>query len=481
MDCLSLAMRVRWIAAATLVCISSGCLLSPQIRGTGSESTPPVAPDPNRPEATPTPGATSPDPAQLSAAMAEVHKLGQTDPQVQQALLDDLRRTDPALWPQLVNAYRSSLAFRQQSGERLARLNQQNGYVNTNVAGSAAAPASVTPVGATGDLSSPGQYLQNAIYPTTSTPYEVQLAPTPSSSTPAMPQPIPSATDGAILTTTPSADSTASYPTTGYPEVRLGAVEEASLPVCAVPRANDSSAVGATPSDAWQSQLNATIRAMETKIAASSNSAPSAADQAMLRMLYLAAGRRDDAQQPLVGISSAEQEFWTKELAGLAGMFDHQDGRDAQQRAAEAARQLQQAAAKLAQSTPLTVGNLAFCTEVSSFGVYKPMPTQTFKPGQQLLLYAEVENFLSEATDKGYRTTLGSRWELLDSRGNRVAGEDFGATEEVCRNIRRDFFVRYFLKLPKPLAAGQYTLVLAIDDTAAKKSARGQISVSVAE
>jgi hypothetical protein len=360
----------------------------------------------------------------------------------------------------LVNAYRSSLAYRRQSGERLARLNQQNGNGNINFAGNSAAPANVTPVAASGDFSPQGQQVQNTVYPTTSTPYEVQLAPTPASYPPATPQSIPAATDGAILSTPPSADLPANYPSTGRPEVRLAP---------------------ATPSDDWQAQLNATIRAMETKISASANSSPSAADQAMLRMLYLAAGRREDAQQPLVGISSAEQEFWAKELAGLAAMFDQQDGRDAQQRAAEAARQLQQAAAKLAQSTPLAVRNLAFCTEVSSFGVYKPMPTQTFKPGQQMLLYAEVENFMSEATDNGYRTTLGSRWELLDGRGNRVAGEDFGATEELCRNVRRDFFVRYFLKLPKPLAVGEYTLVLAIDDKLASKSARGQISLNVVE
>src|SRR5262249_53376594 len=69
MDCLLLTMRIRLIIAAAMVCLSSGCLLSPQVRGTSSESAPPVAPDPNRPEAPTTPGATSPTPAQLSAAM----------------------------------------------------------------------------------------------------------------------------------------------------------------------------------------------------------------------------------------------------------------------------------------------------------------------------------------------------------------------------------------------------------------------------
>ncbi|MCC7085111.1 MAG: hypothetical protein IT427_08895 [Pirellulales bacterium] len=470
MVCRLYPLRIRLAAAttATMICCT-GCLLPPRVsQNAESEAAQQAAPDPTHadgsPHPHPNPG--TPTPAELTAAMAEVHQLGQSDPAVQQALVDDLRRTDPSLWPQLVHAYRTSLAYRRQSDERLALLARRNSPVDhLNPDGSATHLLSATPAAATSDDAASGQNLQS-IYPSTSTPMELQIPITPAESFQgASPEQLPAASDGAILM--PAAtDVATNYPTTQYPEVRLAAAE---------------STVTSPPSDDWQSQLASATRAMESRIAASANSTPSAADQAALRMLYLVAGRRDDAMLPLTGASSAEQEFWSKELAGLASLVEQQNGGDVPQHTADAARHLQQAATKLAQSTPLVVRNLAFCTAVSSYGVYQPLAAQTLKPGQTLLLYAEVENSVSEPIDKGYRTALKSRYELLDSRGTRVGGEDFGVTEEVCRNIRRDFFVRYFLKLPKPLPAGQYLLQLEIEDTTSTKSASGQIRFKVEE
>ena len=67
------------------------------------------------------------------------------------------------------------------------------------------------------------------------------------------------------------------------------------------------------------------------------------------------------------------------------------------------------------------VRNLAFCTEVQSYGCVKPFKAYEFAPGQEVLLYAEVENFTSEATPKGYHTALRSSYQVLDGRGQRVA------------------------------------------------------------
>src|SRR5262249_52959323 len=151
--------------------------------------------------------------------------------------------------------------------------------------GSGTTPAAVTPATATSELSSHGRQLQNTVYPMTNTPYETQLSSVPDGfSLPTNPETLPTATEGALLAPARRADSIANYPTTQYPEVRLAAVDTVS---------------SSPPADDCQSQLTATIRAMESNIAASANKSPSAAEQAMLRMLYLAAGRRDDALQPM--------------------------------------------------------------------------------------------------------------------------------------------------------------------------------------
>ncbi len=474
MDCCSTDFRVRFATILALVCSCAGCLLAPSQRVTDASAEGNYFPEKaGSKEQAPTPAAgkpASPTPGDLSTAMAEVHQLGKTDPSAQQALVDDLHRTDPSLWPQLIRAYQTSLAYRQQSAERTARLAQQNAP-NGNLNGMAnmtMAPTSA-PTGAVSGTLPQNQLVQNNSYPGTAISSEQQAsAPAVFSLQHDQPKTLPTSVEGAILPTSPAADFGDNYPSTELPEVRLVGAEAASP-------------VSNSPDDNWQSQLAAATRTLESQISAGANASPSATDQAMLRMLYLAAGRRDDALRPLIGVSAVEQEFWTKELAGLEKLFDGEQDGDISQRTAEATRQLQQAATKLAQSTPLVVHNLAFCTEVSSFGVYKPMVTQRFKPGQQLLLYAEVENFVSEPTEKGYRTLLNSRYEILNRAGNRITNEDFGLIEEHCRNLRHDFFVRYFLKLPQSLPAGQYTLKLTMEDTAAVKTANGQIQFEIVE
>src|SRR5205823_1945417 len=47
-------------------------------------------------------------------------------PQAQNALLGDLKKTDPALWPQLVQTFRASIAYLQQAAERTRRLAEQS-------------------------------------------------------------------------------------------------------------------------------------------------------------------------------------------------------------------------------------------------------------------------------------------------------------------------------------------------------------------
>ncbi len=151
------------------------------------------------------------------------------------------------------------------------------------------------------------------------------------------------------------------------------------------------------------------------------------------------------------------------------------------QRAAAATEHLRTAANKLAQSAPLAVRNLAFCTEVLSYGMYKPFPKYEFKPGQEAVLYAEIDNFISQPTDKGYHTALKSRYQIVDSRGIRIAEQEYPVTEEWCKNPRRDYFVRYFLYMPSRIAPGSYTLELTIEDTLGNKIGQSSIPFTIAD
>src|SRR5262249_52162411 len=142
-------------------------------------------------------------------------------------------------------------------------------------------------------------------------------------------QKLPNADDGTLPPKEVPAEFAANYPDTHLPEVHVGG-------------ANDD----------WHTQLASAIQALETHSGNSggANAPLSTADQATLRMLYLAAGRRDDALKPIAGADGANQDFWSEELFGLATALDEQHMPDAQRRAAEAAQHLREAASRLGQS-----------------------------------------------------------------------------------------------------------------------------------
>jgi hypothetical protein len=232
--------------------------------------------------------------------------------------------------------------------------------------------------------------------------------------------------------------------------------------------------------DDFEGHLTAAIRALETKTQKPPEGPDGIAAHAYLRMLYLAAGRREDALRPIAGVSPAEQDYWTKQLWSLATYLDNERSSDAPRRAAEAAQHLNEAAGKLGEMATLVVRNLAFCTEVRSYGVFTRFKDYEFTPGQRLLLYAEVENFKSDHTRKGYHTALKSSYQILDAQGRRVAGDDSNAMEEYCQNPRRDYFLSYeHLHLPSPMYEGRYTLQLTIEDTLSQKIGQSSIEFTV--
>jgi hypothetical protein len=403
----------RLILAVALLPLCGGCMFA---RGAKHKEEAAATP-PADTAKTAAPAPTNATPAELAAILSEVQQVGALDPQAQNALLEDLKKTDPALWPQLVQTFRASIAYRQQAAERTRRLAEQ---------------------------SNPP-------------PVVAQQKPAEHSA-----HPLPQAEQGALA---PGALAGGAYPNTGAPAVKLVSAE---------------SPVGENSPNDWRGQLAGAIRSFESQSAnGQSNSAATATDQTKLRLLQLAAGQRDEALKPLNGVSGAEQDFWGEQLFGLATLLDADRMPDPQRRAAEAAQHLRDAAGKLGQTAALSVRNLAFCTEVTSFGVYKPFTKYEFKPGQEALLYAELDNFSSEPTDKGYHTSLKSSYQILDSRGARVAEQDFAVTEEVCRNARRDFFIRYFVYMPKRIYDGKYTLQLTIEDTVSKKVGQSSIEFTI--
>ena len=231
--------------------------------------------------------------------------------------------------------------------------------------------------------------------------------------------------------------------------------------------------------EGWRDRLAATIAALEAEAREVPRSPLETDLQARLRLLYLVANRREDALRPITSAPPTVQEFWTQEIYGLATWLDADRITDSGRRASEARMQLAGAAHRLGELAPLVIRNLSFITEVKSYGDVKPFEKYEFAHDQQVMLYAEVENFKSEETSKGFHTVLGGNYQIFDSRGQRVDKRELQTIEEYCRSPRRDFFVEYLLRIPKRLSPGKYTLQLTLDDLQGQKVAQSSIQFTV--
>lgn len=201
-----------------------------------------------------------------------------------------------------------------------------------------------------------------------------------------------------------------------------------------------------------------------------------------LRLLYLIAGRQERALEAIPGIEPADQEFWQQMFWSMTNYFDDEAIPDEAERAAQTVAQLRSALMRLKEKARLGLRNVTFCHKISSYGNYEEFDRNEFSPGQPVLLYAEVDNFKSERTSEGkYRTILKSTIEVYKAgpQGDLVHREEFPATEDLCRNQRRDYFHSYEFTIPERISLGPHVLKLTVEDQLSRKVATYTVKFQV--
>jgi hypothetical protein len=463
-------LTIAWIAAALLG--MAGCHSSPW---TASRDATPAAQAANAAAGNATASSASANPATsnptnntsastanttvdaqaMQKVMAELQQAGTLDPASRDRLMQDLQQTDPSLWPLVIQQFRAGLAYRQQAEQRKA------GTANSSPAETATAAAPSRSADDHAAIRTTATAKTEAA--AGSAPQESRSSTSqPASSTASTPSPPVQPASATAKKADPAAEQTSKRP-------RDDGVVQASY--AAVKREDDK--------DDYHNHLAAAIRACESELSTPAKTPEDEARHAQLRMMQLLAGRRDDAMKSIPGAKSAVQNFWSAEIYGLSLWMDADRTPDASRRAAEARQHLCDAVAKLGESCPLVVKNLAFCSKIQSYGCTKQFDLYEFSAGQNVLLYAEVENLGNEATPQGIHTSLRSSYQILDSRGQRVADEEFPVTEEYCRNARRDYFVGYEFRLPDRIYPGKHTLQLTVEDLKSKKVGQSSIEFTV--
>jgi hypothetical protein len=421
--------------------------------------------------------------------MAELQEAGAIDPAAREELLADLKQTDPSRWPLVMQEFRAAAAYRRRIE---ARAKEKQAAESPEVASfqssarldnkSSSVPIANRPHPGPRPEGERDSYMTPlpGIPAPTIADNHLALAPEPSvsggrgtSDKPGEAIAIPIVPPPLAVRLASSRDEQAA-PSGGT----SGTVASTALAASSSPKGRAEKDVPLTQAE-WQSHLTAAIRSMEAASTSGSSGENDIALQARLRMLYLLAGRRDDAMRPLPSAPRATQDYWMSQIYGLSTWMDSERTPDPARRAAETKRILGDAVKQLGDSAPLTVRNLTFCTSVQYYGSFDAVKSAEFKPGQKVLLYAEVENFHTESSPKGFHTAVKFNWQILDSRGNRVGDYVSAMSEDHSLTPKHEFFLTKWFYLPDAMPSGRYTLQFTVEDVLGHKVGQSSIELTI--
>ncbi|WP_146513213.1 hypothetical protein [Rubripirellula amarantea] len=200
-----------------------------------------------------------------------------------------------------------------------------------------------------------------------------------------------------------------------------------------------------------------------------------------LRHMMVLSGDVDSAVAGIDGMTDSEQEFLRHQLLGLWTMVDPAGHPVASRRITTALPQLREATKFAAAATDtLELRSLSFCTEIESYGQIKPFSGNRFSPGQQVILYCEIENFTAKQITDGFETHLQGSFDIYDGNNQKVVSQLLPEDRQTSSNYLRDYYIAYQMHLPKQLAPGTYRMQLTMEDVAGKKYGQASIPLEIA-
>jgi hypothetical protein len=134
---------------------------------------------------------------------------------------------------------------------------------------------------------------------------------------------------------------------------------------------------------------------------------------------------------------------------------------------------------------PLVIAKMCLCKSVETFGVYEPLPDDhVFQAGEQVLIYAEVQNFTSERIETRagrpvFVTRLASSVTIRNEAHKAVWKQEFHRdSPDQSQTLRHDYFDHYTFCLPK-LRPGLYRIEIQVEDVATGRPAKRSLDLRI--
>ncbi|MFO0424042.1 MAG: hypothetical protein ACK52C_10335, partial [Planctomycetia bacterium] len=129
----------------------------------------------------------------------------------------------------------------------------------------------------------------------------------------------------------------------------------------------------------------------------------------------------------------------------------------------------------------LVVRNPCFVTKVKAWGVVDRFPTQVFRRGQDVIVYFELEQLSCRSDATGHSTSIDTAFRLVGADGEQIRSWTFEPVDETCLSQRRDYFARYFLRMPDDAPTGPCRLEFVVTDRLAGASTQSHLDLEIAD
>ena len=141
---------------------------------------------------------------------------------------------------------------------------------------------------------------------------------------------------------------------------------------------------------------------------------------------------------------------------------------------------LQERLAEARRKAPLTVRRGCFASRVRGWGNLDVFDEPKFVPGQDVLVYFELDNLDGIANDQGFTTRVETRLRLVDATGAVAEAWSFPVVEDRADSPRTDYFVRYLVRIPAGVAPGHHRPQAVITDAVSAKTVATDLAVEIA-
>ncbi len=232
---------------------------------------------------------------------------------------------------------------------------------------------------------------------------------------------------------------------------------------------------------AWDQPLQAAISRLESEAKAAGQPL-TGNQQVRLELLRIIAGERVEDAEALTHSNQQLEQFWKHQLSAIDEMLAQQEAdaptkasaiADQQRSMTLASRHLEKAQSELADIATLTIAKCVFASEVRGFGQFTEMPAN-YEPGQQVLLYSELENYSLKPGEISGKpkliAELQGQFSIIDEMNRVVYQYQYQPVQDFSDRRRNDFYMFFPVTMPD-LTPGEYRLHLVVDDLVGNKVA----------